>query len=67
VIPGHGSVGGAAATRERIDLDRAYLLALRDGADVRDPRIGPSVEAGWEWVRGVHEQQVLGLAQRGSG
>jgi hypothetical protein len=61
---GHGSVGGAEAMRERIDQDRTYLLALQAGDGVRDPRIGPSAEAGWEWVRGVHEQQVLALAQR---
>ena len=31
VIPGHGSVGGADQVRARIDQDRAYVQALRDG------------------------------------
>jgi glyoxylase-like metal-dependent hydrolase (beta-lactamase superfamily II) len=31
VIPGHGSVGGAEALRTRIEQDRAYVQALRDG------------------------------------
>ena len=31
VVPGHGSVGGADQVRARIELDRAYVHALRDG------------------------------------
>ncbi|WP_062437044.1 MBL fold metallo-hydrolase [Herbidospora daliensis] len=57
VIPGHGSVGGPGQARERIDLDRAYVLALRDGRAPADPRIGPSAKPGWEWVGDVHEGQ----------
>jgi glyoxylase-like metal-dependent hydrolase (beta-lactamase superfamily II) len=64
VIPGHGSVGGADQLRARIDRDRAYVLALRDGGEVADPRIGPSAEPGWEWVAGVHEGQVERLERR---
>ena len=30
-IPGHGSVGGADEVRARIEQDRAYVHALRDG------------------------------------
>lgn len=63
VIPGHGSVGGADQVRARIDLDRAYVRALRDGQVVSDPRIGPSVEDGWEWVAGVHERQLQRLTR----
>ena len=40
LIPGHGSVGGADQVRARIDQDRAYVQALRDGHDPDDPRIG---------------------------
>jgi glyoxylase-like metal-dependent hydrolase (beta-lactamase superfamily II) len=65
VVPGHGSVGGAGAVRVRIDLDRAYLEALRDGRTPDDPRIGPSAQAGWEWVADVHAGQVQRLAQDG--
>ncbi|HEX4400436.1 MAG TPA: MBL fold metallo-hydrolase [Galbitalea sp.] len=61
VVPGHGSVARSGELRERIDQDRAYVLALRDGRDSGDPRIGPSPKPGWEWVRDVHERQVQAL------
>ncbi|MFC4136036.1 MBL fold metallo-hydrolase [Hamadaea flava] len=63
VIPGHGSVGGAAQLRERIERDRAYVLALGRGDTPSDPRIGRSAKPGWEWVTDVHEGQVQGLAE----
>jgi glyoxylase-like metal-dependent hydrolase (beta-lactamase superfamily II) len=63
LIPGHGSVGGADQVRARIDQDRAYVLALRDGRDPNDPRIGPSAQPGWEWVSDVHEGQARRLAR----
>jgi glyoxylase-like metal-dependent hydrolase (beta-lactamase superfamily II) len=62
VVPGHGSVGDAGQLRDRIDRDRAYVHALRDGRDPSDPRIGPSAKAGWEWVSGVHAWQRDHLA-----
>jgi glyoxylase-like metal-dependent hydrolase (beta-lactamase superfamily II) len=65
VIPGHGSVGRAGQVRARIELDRAYVLALRDGHDPSDPRIGPSAKPGWEWVSDIHAGQARSLAQRG--
>jgi glyoxylase-like metal-dependent hydrolase (beta-lactamase superfamily II) len=65
VVPGHGSVGGAGQVRARIEQDRAYVLALRDGQEPGDPRIGPSAEPGWEWVSDVHHGQVQRLAQSG--
>ena len=64
VIPGHGTVGGAKDVRARIDQDRAYLLALRDGGVQSDPRIGPSAKPGWEWVAGVHDRQLDQLTKR---
>jgi glyoxylase-like metal-dependent hydrolase (beta-lactamase superfamily II) len=64
VIPGHGSVGGAGQARARIDRDRAYVIALRNGSATSDRRVGPSAKPGWEWVSDVHERQVQGLAQR---
>lgn len=63
-VPGHGSVGRAEQLRAQIDLDRAYVHALRDGRDVDDPRIGPSAKPGWEWVADVHEGQLQAYAQR---
>ncbi|RSN19569.1 MBL fold metallo-hydrolase [Streptomyces sp. WAC 05977] len=64
VVPGHGAVGGAGAVRARIDLDRAYVHALRDGRTPDDPRIGSSAKPGWEWVRDLHAGQARSLARR---
>ena len=63
-IPGHGSVGGADQLRARIDQDRAYVLALREGHVSNDPRVGPSAKPGWEWVSDVHNGQAQRLAER---
>ncbi|MET4582560.1 glyoxylase-like metal-dependent hydrolase (beta-lactamase superfamily II) [Conyzicola nivalis] len=65
VIPGHGSVGVAGDLRERIALDRAYVLAVRDGGDLTDPRIGPA--APLEWLPDVHAWQLQRLAARRRG
>ncbi len=65
VIPGHGSVGGADEVHGRIERDRAYVLALRDGHLPDDPRVGPSAKPGWEWVSDVHEGQAESLGSRG--
>jgi glyoxylase-like metal-dependent hydrolase (beta-lactamase superfamily II) len=64
LVPGHGSIGGAGQARARIDQDRAYVRALRDARVPIDPRVGPSARPGWEWVGGVHERQLQGLAER---
>ncbi|NUT40593.1 MAG: MBL fold metallo-hydrolase [Thermoactinospora sp.] len=64
-VPGHGSVGGADRLRAQIDLDRAYVQALRDHREVSDPRIGPSAKPGWEWVSDLHTGQARSLARRG--
>jgi glyoxylase-like metal-dependent hydrolase (beta-lactamase superfamily II) len=64
VIPGHGSVGGADQLRARVDQDRAYLQAVRDGDVVSDPRLGPSATYG-DWLPGVHERQLEQLARSG--
>jgi len=64
LIPGHGSVCGADQVRARIELDRAYVQALRDGHAPDDPRIGPSATFGKDWLPGVHEWQLQQLAQK---
>jgi glyoxylase-like metal-dependent hydrolase (beta-lactamase superfamily II) len=64
LVPGHGSVGAADQVPARIERDRAYLLALRDGRVPSDPRIGPSAKPGWEWVTDVHDGQAQRLASR---
>ncbi|MCE7011449.1 MBL fold metallo-hydrolase [Kibdelosporangium philippinense] len=62
VIPGHGSVGRGAEVRARINLDRAYVHALRDAqVPDDDPRIGPAAKPGWEWVSDIHEGQFQRL------
>jgi glyoxylase-like metal-dependent hydrolase (beta-lactamase superfamily II) len=64
LVPGHGSIGGADQVHARIDLDRAYVLALREGHVPSDPRVGPSAKPGWEWVSDVHNGQAQRLGQR---
>ncbi|TDC49547.1 MBL fold metallo-hydrolase [Jiangella ureilytica] len=64
VVPGHGSVGGADQLRARIELDRAYVRALRDGGGHDDPRIGPSAKEGWEWVVEIHTGQLNSLSRK---
>jgi glyoxylase-like metal-dependent hydrolase (beta-lactamase superfamily II) len=64
LVPGHGSIGGADQVRARIDQDRAYVHALRDGGVPGDPRVGPSAKPGWEWVSDVHNGQAQRLARR---
>jgi glyoxylase-like metal-dependent hydrolase (beta-lactamase superfamily II) len=64
LVPGHGSIGGAGQVRARIDQDRAYVHAVRDGGDPGDPRVGPSATFGQDWLPGVHERQLQRLAQR---
>jgi hypothetical protein len=65
LIPGHGSVGGADQVRARVELDQAYVHALRDGRASDDPRIGPSATFGKEWLPGVAEWQRQQLAETG--
>jgi hypothetical protein len=55
LIPGHGSVCGADQVHARIELDRAYVHALRDGHASDDQRIGPSATSGKDWLPGVVE------------
>jgi hypothetical protein len=46
----------------RIDQDRAYVHALRDGHVISDPRVGPA--ATFDWVAGVHAGQLQRLGER---
>ena len=67
LIPGHGSVGGADQMRARIEQDRAYVHALRDGHAPDDPRIGPSATFGKDWLPGVTEWQLEHLGRKSEG
>ncbi|WP_137294621.1 MBL fold metallo-hydrolase [Nocardioides dongxiaopingii] len=62
VVPGHGSVGRGREVLARVELDRAYLHALREGRPPDDPRIGPDAEPGWEWVSDIHAGQASSVA-----
>jgi glyoxylase-like metal-dependent hydrolase (beta-lactamase superfamily II) len=64
LITGHGSVSGADQVRARIEQDRAYVHALRDGHVPSDPRVGPSATFGKDWLPGVHEWQLQQLAKK---
>ncbi|MGD6756228.1 MBL fold metallo-hydrolase [Streptomyces sp. BH105] len=64
VVPGHGSVGSGDEVRARIDQDRTYVHALRDGRTPKDPRLGASAKPGWEWVNDIHEGQAESVARR---
>jgi glyoxylase-like metal-dependent hydrolase (beta-lactamase superfamily II) len=61
-VPGHGSVGDADQLRARIEQDRAYVQALRDGGGSDDPRLSAPLNK--DWLPGVHGWQLLQLAQR---
>jgi len=64
LVPGHGSVGQADQLHARIERDRAYVRALRDGHVPDDPRLGSSAKPGWEWVSDIHAGQARSLARR---
>ncbi|WP_431277118.1 MBL fold metallo-hydrolase [Leifsonia poae] len=64
VVPGHGSIGGRHELLARIAQDRAYVLALRDGQETTDLRVGPAAKPGWEWVGELHTGQRERFAQR---
>jgi len=61
-IPGHGSVGDADQVRARIEQDRAYVQALRDGGGSDDPRLSAPLNK--DWLPGVHEWQLQQIAQK---
>ncbi len=63
LIPGHGSIGGADQIPERIARDRSYVLALGEGANTCDPRLGAAAY-GRDWLPGVHERQLQQLSRR---
>ena len=65
VVPGHGSAGRGDEVRARIELDRAYLHALRDARTPDDPRLS-SPDPGWEWVSDIHDGQARSVRIRTS-
>lgn len=63
VVPGHGSVARGDQVRARIQQDRAYVNALRDGGGADDPRVS-SPKPGWEWVGDIHSGQLQSISGR---
>lgn len=63
VVPGHGSIAEDGQARERLQQDRAYVIALRDGMPINDLRV-TSPKEGWEWTVSIHEWQQKQLAER---
>ncbi len=61
-IPGHGSAGSADQLRARIEQDRAYVQALRDGGGSDDPRLSAPLNK--DWLPGVHGWQLQQLAKK---
>ncbi len=66
VVPGHGSATDHEGLLARLAQDRAYVEALPTGGLTDDPRIGPSVKPGWEWVVDIHTGQLDSLARKWS-
>ena len=56
------AVGGAEALRARVQQDRSYVQALRDGGAPDDPRVRPS--ATLDWLPDVHRWQLARLTRR---
>lgn len=61
-VPGHGYVGDASELPARIEQDRAYVQAVRQGDDSDDPRLvtGPQKEL----LASVHEWQTKQIANK---
>lgn len=52
VVPGHGAVAVGPEVAARVAADRAYIDALRRGADPVDARLDA------DWVAGIHQSNV---------
>ncbi|MFI5709088.1 MBL fold metallo-hydrolase [Kribbella sp. NPDC051620] len=52
LVPGHGTVAKGPDLAARLAADRAYIDALRQGADSTDPRLAQ------DWLAGPHQSNV---------
>lgn len=57
LVPGHGSVARGPELRARLDVDRAYLDAVRWRTDPSDPRLEQ------DWMAGIHEANRSAAAE----
>jgi hydroxyacylglutathione hydrolase len=61
VVPGHGAIGDAAAFRDRVAMDMAYLDELDRGGEPADARLTV------DWLRAERADQVERLRELRSG
>jgi hypothetical protein len=54
VIPGHGAVAEGPEVAARLTADRAYIDALRRGAEPVDGRFGPDAD----WLSDIHQSDL---------
>jgi glyoxylase-like metal-dependent hydrolase (beta-lactamase superfamily II) len=54
VVPGHGAIAEGPEVTARLAADRAYIDALRRGAQPSDARLGPHAE----WLEGPHQANL---------
>jgi hypothetical protein len=66
VIPGHGSVASGTDVGARVEADRRYIHALRDGVDPADSRLAPDATYGRDWLPDVHKSNMELVSQRAS-
>jgi glyoxylase-like metal-dependent hydrolase (beta-lactamase superfamily II) len=66
VIPGHGSVASGTDVGARVEADRRYIHALRDGVDPADSRLAPDATYGPDWLPDVHKSNMELVSQRAS-
>jgi len=52
VVPGHGAVAEGPEVTARVAADRAYIDALRRGAEPIDARLEV------DWVSGIHQSNL---------
>jgi glyoxylase-like metal-dependent hydrolase (beta-lactamase superfamily II) len=58
VVPGHGSVARGDEVAARLAADRAYVEALRRGAEPTDPRLDRH-----DWLSGPHQANLVAARQ----
>ncbi|APA99207.1 hypothetical protein NS506_05161 [Nocardia seriolae] len=57
LIPGHGTVAEGPEVAARITADRAYIEALRRGAEPDDARLGPDAPHARDWLP-IHRSNI---------
>jgi hypothetical protein len=58
LVPGHGAVARDGEIAARVQVDRAYMEALRRGEDPVDVRLDPAATYDPDWLREMHAQNL---------